>query len=106
MRACSSPGTACRNSSCTATGNDVDSPLTYISDVSSPSGSRKTWWRVASGNLTILSSTDGQYRGPRPLIAPPYSADSVRGRCMIPLTYSPSHVNQQGPLLVLPNHVM
>ena len=59
-----------RNSSCTSAGSEVESPLTYISDVSRPSGSRKTWCRGASGNLTILSSIDGQYRGPRPQIAP------------------------------------
>ena len=50
---------------------EVESPFTYISVVSRPSGSRKIWWLLASGNLTILSSIDGQYRGPRPLMAPP-----------------------------------
>src|SRR6185437_12163637 len=35
----SSPGTACRNSSWTFGGREVESPLTYSSWVSSPSGS-------------------------------------------------------------------
>src|SRR4029077_2738624 len=89
-------GTACRNSSCTLGGREVESPLTYSSCVSSPSGSRKIWWRGASGNFTILSSTDGQYRGPRPLMAPPYSADSFRWLRMISFTGSPAPVIQQG----------
>src|SRR5206468_12694555 len=50
---------------------------------------------LASGNFTILSSTDGQYRGPRPLIAPPYRADSWRCARMISFTSSPAHVIQQ-----------
>src|SRR5882672_9894740 len=37
MRARSSPGTACRNSSWTATGREVERPFTYSSCVSSPS---------------------------------------------------------------------
>ena len=88
-----------RNSSCTAGGSEVESPFTYISVVSSPSGSRNTWCRGASGNFTILSSIEGQYLGPRPLIAPPYSADSPRCRRddLLQPTIGPRQV--AGPLL-------
>ncbi len=71
MTTSSSPGIVRRNSSWTSAGSEVDSPFTYSSVVSRPSGSRKTWWRGASGNRTILSSIEGQYRGPLPEISPP-----------------------------------
>src|SRR5947209_11563693 len=56
-------------------GSDVDMPLTYTSWVFRPSGSRKNWCWVLSGNLTTLSSIDGQYRGPTPEICPEYIAE-------------------------------
>jgi hypothetical protein len=43
--------------------------------VFSPSGSRKNWCCVFSGNRTILSSIDGQYRGPIASICPVYIGD-------------------------------
>ncbi len=44
--------------------------------VSSPSGSTKIWCDGLSAKRTILSSTDGQYRGPTPSILPEYIGDS------------------------------
>jgi len=42
------------------------------------SGSRKTKCEVLSANRTILSSIEGQYRGPTPSICPPYMAERSR----------------------------
>src|SRR3972149_98556 len=53
-----------------SSGRLVANPLTYTVVVSYPSGSRKTWWRSLSANRLILSSIDGQYRGPTALILP------------------------------------
>ncbi len=36
-------------------------PLQYMVEISSSSGSRKTWWRSLSENRTILVSMLGQY---------------------------------------------
>jgi len=41
-------------------GREVDRPFTYNSVVSSPSARERIWWRLAAGNFTILSSTEGQ----------------------------------------------
>src|ERR1017187_4818338 len=71
----SKPGTEASMAPCTSIGILVDMPLTYTSLVSRPSGSRKIWWRGLSGNLTILSSIDGQYRGPTPSICPLYKGE-------------------------------
>jgi hypothetical protein len=51
-------------------GREVESPFTYSSRESSPSGSRKTWCLGLSGKRTTLSSMEGQYRGPGPEITP------------------------------------
>ncbi len=40
--ACCSPGIACSTLICTSTGSEVESPFTYNSCVSNPSGSRNT----------------------------------------------------------------
>src|ERR1019366_4122802 len=70
ISAASKPGTDATMATCTSIGILVDMPLTYTSWVSRPSGSRKIWCRGLSGNFTILSSMDGQYRGPTPSIWP------------------------------------
>ena len=44
----------------TSMGMLVDMPFAYTSLVSKPSGSRKIWCVGLFGNLTILSSMDGQ----------------------------------------------
>ena len=59
-------GAAARN----LAGIDVDIPFTYTSYVSKPSGSRNNWCRTRPGNVTNLSSMDGQYLGPTPSIRP------------------------------------
>ena len=40
-----------------------------------PSGSTNIWCDVLSANRVILSSIDGQYRGPIPSITPVYIGD-------------------------------
>ena len=40
-----------------------------------PSGSRKTWCRSLPSKRTTLSSMEGQYRGPIPLITPEYRGE-------------------------------
>ena len=53
-----------------SSGSDVENPFRYISTVLAPSGSIKSWCLFLSENLSILSSIDGQYLGPTPLILP------------------------------------
>src|SRR5579871_5210376 len=69
------PGIDATIAACTSTGMLVDIPFTYTSCVSRPSGSRKIWCLVLSGNLTTLSSIEGQYRGPTPAIWPLYKGE-------------------------------
>ena len=59
-------------------GNEVENPFTYISQVFHPSGSTNIWCRSLSANLFILSSIDGQYRGPNPWILPAYIGESSK----------------------------
>ena len=47
-------------------------PCTYTSGTSLPSGSKNIWCESFSANRTILSSMDGQYRGPFAPTQPPY----------------------------------
>ena len=54
----------------TSNGKQVENPLTYISSVAIPSGSKKIWCLSLSAKRTILSSIEGQYRGPTPSISP------------------------------------
>src|ERR1035441_5960495 len=75
ISAFSKPGIDFTIAACTSIGRLVDMPLMYTSCVFSPSGSRKNWCFVLSGNRTILSSIDGQYRGPTPEICPVYIGD-------------------------------
>src|ERR1043165_9835893 len=96
MRTSASPSIDRSNSSWTSAGRDVERPFTYNSLVSWPSGSRNIWCRSAAGNLTILSSTDGQYLGPFESIAPPYIADFEILSAMICLPDGPRYVIQHG----------
>ena len=48
------------NASCTAAGKADDMPWTYISVVSRPSGSKKSWCRSLSLNRISFDSMDGQ----------------------------------------------
>ena len=63
------------NCSCAFCGKLVDIPFGYTRSVSIPSGSIKIWWLSLSSNFLTLSSIDGQYLGPIPLMSPEYIAD-------------------------------
>ena len=65
-----SPGTGAASSSCTSSGMEEEKPWMYISSVSRPMGSMKSWCRGLSLNRTIFVSMDGQYRGPTPSMTP------------------------------------
>ena len=75
ISAFSRPGTVFIIWTWTSSGRDDDIPPTYISSVSSPSGSIKIWCLSLSWNLITLSSIDGQYLGPTPFILPLYIGD-------------------------------
>src|SRR5688500_6671840 len=66
----SNPGILVSARYCTSSGSDVENPLTYISIVFQPSGTTNIWCLSRSANRLILSSTEGQYRGPMTLILP------------------------------------
>ena len=54
------PGMVLKNFSWTSSGREVERPLGYHPLTVRPSGSKKIWWELLSGNLTILSSMEGQ----------------------------------------------
>ena len=75
---CSSPGKVLYMAIWTSSGKEELIPWTYISSVSLPSGSIKTWCLSLSANLTTLSSIEGQYLGPVPVIVPEYRGDLLK----------------------------
>src|SRR5207237_10344387 len=72
MRTASRPGIDARIWTCTSSGSEVEMPFGYTVVSSSPSGSKKIWCPSRSPKRTILSSIEGQYRGPLVLICPDY----------------------------------
>ena len=63
---------------CTSAGREVEIPFGYTVVSFKPSGSKKIWCLVLSENFTILSSIEGHYLGPTPLILPEYIALFVK----------------------------
>ena len=76
--ACSNPGIVRYIAICTSSGSDELIPCIYISSVSLPIGSTNIWCLSLSANLTTLSSIDGQYLGPVPVISPPYKGERCK----------------------------
>ena len=88
------------NASCTSSGREDDKPCKYISSVSRPQGSIKSWCLSLSLNLTILSSNDGQYLGPLPSILPEYIGLRSRLSRIICFVFSFEYVMWQHTLFL------
>ena len=87
MRVCSNPLILLNISACTSAGREVEIPLGYTVVSFKPSGSKKIWCLVLSENFTIVSSIEGQYLGPTPLLLPDYIALLVKFFFIISWTF-------------------
>src|SRR5690606_8853604 len=91
----SKPGIRRKAFCCTSSGSEVENPFTYISTVLKPSGSTNIWCLSLSAKRLILSSMDGQYLGPNPLILPVNIGDFSNPVLRISWTLSLVYVIQQ-----------